>query len=130
MNLGPGQEFDRIRAMLARIAEISGDHVSDIGDDCALLPLGSMTLAISIDNSLENVHFRTDWLDFKEIGCRAAGSALSDLAADGARPLGVLVSLGVPADRVKGSDAAADIMAGVATMVHKLEANVLGGDLT
>jgi len=129
MNIGPGKEFDRVRRIIKRIAEITGDG-SEIGDDCALIPLGSTNLAISIDNSLENVHFRTDWLDFKEIGCRAAGAALSDLAADGARPLGVLVSLGVPADREKGSDAAADIMAGVATMVHSLEANVLGGDLT
>jgi len=129
MNLGPGKEFDRIRDIIERIAEITGD-CSELGDDCALIPLGSTTLAISIDNSLENVHFRTDWLDFKEIGFRCAGSALSDLAADGARPLGVLVSLGVPADGQKGTDAAADIMAGVATVVHNLEAKVLGGDLT
>src|SRR5947209_20452253 len=127
MNLGPGNEFDRIRGILARIAEISGEDGSDLGDDCALLPLGSMTLAISIDNSLENVHFRTDWLDFKEIGFRAAGSALSDLAAEGATPLGVLVSLGVPPDGKNGTDAAADIMAGVATVAHNLEARVLGG---
>src|SRR6266487_4288255 len=118
MNLGPGNEFDRIRGILARIAEISGEDGSDLGDDCALLPLGSMTLALSIDNSLENVHFRTDWLDFKEIGCRAAASALSDLAADGARPLGALVSLGVPANGKKNEDAAADIMAGVASILH------------
>jgi len=130
MNLGPGQEFDRIRAMLARIAEISGDHASDIGDDCALLPLGSMTLAISIDSSLENVHFRTDWLDFKEIGCRAAGAALSDLAAEGAKPLGLMVSLGAPPNEDGGSDPVAEIMAGVATMAHNLDARVLGGDLT
>src|SRR5207245_6767390 len=130
MNLGPGQEFDRIRAMLARIAEISGDHVSDIGDDCALLPLGSTTLAISIDNSLENVHFRTDWLDFKEIGCRAAGAALADLAAEGAKPLGLMGSLGAPPNEQGGSDPAAEIMAGVATLAHDLDARVLGGDLT
>jgi thiamine-monophosphate kinase len=129
MNLGPGKEFDRVRGIMARIAEITGD-VSDLGDDCALIPLGSTTLAISIDNSLEDVHFRTDWLDFKEIGFRAAGSAMSDLAAEGATPLGVLVSLGVPPDGTKGTDAAADIMAGVATMAHNLEARVLGGDLT
>jgi thiamine-monophosphate kinase len=130
MNLGPGKEFDRIRAILARVEEISGD-VSKVGDDCALIPLGSTTLAVSIDNSLENVHFRTDWLDFKEIGFRAAGAALSDLAAEGATPLGVLVSLGVPArNGENGADPAAEIMAGVATMVHNLEATVLGGDLT
>ena len=129
MNLGPGKEFDRIRSIFERIAAISGD-ATELGDDCALIPLDSTTLAISIDNSVENVHFRTDWLDFKEIGFRAAGSALSDLAAEGARPPGVLVSLGIPSDGTKADDAAADIMAGVATMLHGLDAKVLGGDLT
>lgn len=129
MNLGPGKEFDRIRGIIAQIAAISGD-VSHLGDDCALLPVGGTTLALSIDNSLENVHFRTDWLDFKEIGFRAAGAALSDLAADGAKPLGVLVALGIPpANAKQGADPAAEIMAGVATMVNNLEAKVLGGDL-
>src|SRR5712691_2667266 len=130
MNLGPGKEFDRIRGIIDRIAKIMGDG-SELGDDCAVIPLGSTTLAISMDNSLENVHFRTDWLDFKEIGFRAAGSALSDLPAEGATPIGMLVSLGVPAaNGKKGSDPAADIMAGVATVAHHLEARVLGGDLT
>ncbi len=129
MNLGPGKEFDRIRGIIERITEITGDG-SELGDDCAVIPLGSTNLAISIDNSLENVHFRTDWLDFKEIGCRAAASALSDLAADGARPLGALVSLGVPANGKKNEGAAADIMAGVASILHNVEAKVLGGDLT
>src|SRR2546427_11626572 len=129
MNLGPGKEFDRVRGIMARIAEITGE-VPDLGDDCALIPVGSTTLAISIDNSLENVHFRTDWLDFKEIGFRAAGAAVSDLAADGARPLGVLVSLGGPANGQSGPDAAADTMGGVATMGHNLAAQVLGGDVT
>jgi thiamine-monophosphate kinase len=132
MNFGPGKEFDRIRGILTQIAEISGPgNVDDMGDDCALIPLGSTTLAVSIDNSLEDVHFRTDWLDFKEIGFRAAGAALSDLAAEGATPLGVLVSLGLPATNSKtGHDPAAEIMAGVATMVNNLGARVLGGDLT
>src|SRR2546427_9101315 len=129
MNLGPGKEFDRVRGIMARIAEITGE-VPDLGDDCALIPLGSTTLAISIDNSLENVHFRTDWLDFKEIGFRAAGSAMSDLAAEGATPLGVLVSLGVPPDGKNGTDAAADIMAGVAPPALDLETRGLGGGIT
>src|SRR3989442_15427365 len=106
MNIGPGKEFDRVRGIIKRVAEITGDG-SEIGDDCALIPLGSTNLAISIDNSLENVHFRTDWLDFKEIGWRAAGSAVSDLAAEGAKPLGLMVSLGAPPNEQGGSDPAA-----------------------
>src|SRR4051812_10792530 len=127
MNLGSGKEFDRIRGILTQIEEITGD-VSDLGDDCALIPLGSTTLAVSIDNSLEEVHFRTDWLDFKEIGFRSAGAALSDLAAEGATPIGVLVSLGVPTTpQKKGHDPAAEIMAGGAAMGDKLEKRGVGG---
>lgn len=129
MNLGPGKEFDRIRAIIARVEEITGDG-ADLGDDCALIPFGSTTVALSIDSSVENVHFRTDWLDFKEIGFRAAGSALSDLAAEGAAPVGALVSIGLPAQGKDGNDPAADIMAGVATAMNNLHAKVLGGDLT
>ena len=130
MNLGPGKEFDRIRAMMERVAEISGDE-SELGDDCAIIPLGSRTLAVSIDASLEGVHFRTEWLDFKEIGFRAAGAALSDLAADGATPFGLMVSLGVPdRENGNGADPAADIMAGIATMANNVESRILGGDLT
>lgn len=131
MNLGPGKEFDRIRAIFTRINEISGGD-DGLGDDCAILPLGHTTVAISIDCSLEDVHFRRDWLDFKEIGFRAAGAAMSDLAADGATPIGLMTSLGTPVTDggSNGKDPAAEIMAGVATLAHNFGARVLGGDLT
>src|SRR5437667_279184 len=130
MNLGPGKEFDRIRAIFNRISELSPEAES-LGDDCALVPLGTTTLAVSIDASLEGVHFRADWLDFKEIGFRAAGAAVSDLAADGATPLGLLVSLGVPPRNGKtDADPAVEIITGVATLANNFGAHVLGGDLT
>ena len=131
MKLGPGKEFDRIRGIFEKLSEYAGDG-NGLGDDCALVPIGQTFLALSIDCSLENVHFRTDWLDFKEIGFRAAGAALSDLAADGATPFGLMVSLGLPngAALKKGEpDPAAEIMTGVATMANNLKARVLGGDL-
>jgi thiamine-monophosphate kinase len=129
MNLGPGKEFDRIRAIFARIDEITGG-TEDLGDDCALLPLGATPLTLSIDSSVEDGHFphRLARLQGDRV---PTGSALSDLAAEGAEPLGVLVSIGLPSDgKEEGSDPAADIMAGVATMVHNLDAKVLGGDLS
>src|SRR5436309_5030895 len=130
MNLGPGKEFDRIRAIFNRISELSPEAES-LGDDCALVPLGTTTLAVSIDASLEGVHFRTDWLDFKEIGFRAAGAALSDLAADGATPVGLLVPLGAPPPNGRdGAEPAAEIMAGVAKLANNVGAHILGGDLT
>lgn len=130
MNLGPGKEFDRIRAIFQRLAELLPEN-APLGDDCALVPFGDVTLAVSIDASLEGVHFRTDWLDFREIGFRAAGAALSDLAAEGATPVGMLVSLGLPASNsTKGGDPAVEIMEGVAAVAGNVGAQILGGDLT
>ena len=129
MNLGPGKEFDRIRAIMDRLAKLQPDH-APLGDDCALVPVSGTTLALSIDASVEDVHFRTDWLDFKEIGFRAASAALSDLAAEGATPLGVLVSLGVPRQNGTRTDPAVEIMEGVAAMCGNVGAQILGGDMT
>src|SRR5207247_206970 len=80
----------------------------------------------------EGVHFRTDWLALREIGWRATAAALSDLAAEGATPLGVLVSLGVPGNgqRATGNASpAVQIMAGVSAAARSVGASVLGGDL-
>jgi thiamine-monophosphate kinase len=51
---------------------------------------------VSTDASVEQVHFRREWLSASEIGARAAAAALSDLAAMAATPLGLLLALGVP----------------------------------
>jgi len=124
--LGAGGEFDHLRAIFARL----GSDARDLGDDCALVSVAGRTIAISIDLSLEGVHFRTDWLSFREIGWRATAAALSDLAADGAAPLGVLVSLGVPGNRQRPSgNASLEIMAGVGAAARSVGAHVLGGDL-
>src|SRR2546422_427071 len=77
-------------------------------------------------------HFRTDWLALREIGWRATAAALSDLAAEGATPLGVLVSLGVPGNwqrRTGNASPAVQIMAGVGAAARSVGASVLGGDL-
>jgi thiamine-monophosphate kinase len=123
IGLGPGPEFDRIRAIVARL----GPEASGIGDDCAIIPIAGTHLVASIDGSVEGVHFRTDWLTAEEIGYRATAAALSDLAADGAEPIGVMVSLGLT-DRGTESEAS-DIMAGVGAACRAVGAQVLGGDL-
>jgi thiamine-monophosphate kinase len=127
LGLGPGKEFDRLRAIFARLGAGATGGGGGLGDDCALIPVGATTLAVSIDCSLEGVHFRTDWLTFEEIGWRAAAAALSDLAADGADPIGVLVSLGMPG--AGSGERGADIMAGVGAAAQSVGAKVLGGDL-
>src|SRR3954468_10855244 len=50
------------------------------------------------DALVEGVHFRLDWLSWRDLGWRAAAVNLSDLAASGAEPRGLVVSLGAPPD--------------------------------
>ncbi|MBK6421558.1 MAG: thiamine-phosphate kinase [Gemmatimonadetes bacterium] len=122
--LGPGGEFDRIR----RIAAALGPVAHGLGDDCAILPAGSGEVVLSADLSVEGVHFRTDWLSFEEIGWRAAAGALSDLAAAGATPVGLLASVGAP----RGVDEVrlVELMRGVGAAVASVGGVVLGGDLS
>ena len=121
--LGAGPEFDRIRA----IAESLGSRAAGLGDDCALIPFGAEYLAVSTDISIEGVHFRKDWLTLDEIGWRAAAGALSDLAAVGAEPIGILASLALPL-QLPASDAVA-LMEGIGQAVDEVGGKVLGGDL-
>jgi thiamine-monophosphate kinase len=55
-------------------------------------------LVVTQDSLVEGVHFRFDLLSWRELGARAAAVNISDLAASGADPLALLVSLGLPAE--------------------------------
>jgi thiamine-monophosphate kinase len=122
--LGPGEEFDRIRAMI----RILGSQAAGLGDDCAVLPLNGTCLAISTDVSVEQVHFRLDWIQLDEVGWRATAAALSDLAAEGAEPAGLLNALTVPSAATQSD--LLQVIAGIRDAAEAAGAPVLGGDLS
>ncbi len=55
-------------------------------------------LVVTQDVLVEGVHFRFDLLGWQALGARAAAVNISDLAASGADPVALLVSLGLPAE--------------------------------
>ena len=122
--LGPGREFDRVR----RIAAALGPRAAELGDDCAVLTPSNRALVASTDVSVEGVHFRRDWLTLEEIGWRATAAALSDLAAEGAEPAGVLVALTV-APAANDADVTA-VMTGAGAAAAGVGAAIVGGDLS
>jgi thiamine-monophosphate kinase len=122
--LGPGPEFDRIRALAARW----GGRARGLGDDCAFLEAGGERLAVSLDLSIEGVHFRRDWLAPAEIGYRAAAAALSDLAAVAAEPLALLLALALPPQEPEAT--LAGLADGVADAAADCGAAIVGGDLS
>ena len=55
-------------------------------------------VVVTQDALVEGVHFRLDWISWRDLGFRAAAVNLSDLAASGAEPEGLIVSLALPGD--------------------------------
>jgi thiamine-monophosphate kinase len=53
-------------------------------------------LVVTQDALVEGVHFRFDLVSWRDLGYRAAAANLSDLAASGADPIALLVTLGLP----------------------------------
>jgi thiamine-monophosphate kinase len=67
--------------------------VEGIENDAAELGQG---LVVTQDALVEGVHFRLDWLSWRDLGWRAAAVNLSDLAASGAAPEALIVTFGAP----------------------------------
>src|SRR3989442_4076418 len=81
-------------------------------------------VVVTQDALVENVHFRLDWISWRDLGFRAAAVNLSDLAASGATPDGLIVSLGAPAE-TRVADVL-ELYEGIA----EAGAPVVGGDTT
>src|SRR3954464_2774416 len=89
----------------------SGSRLADVGERGLLAELQRRGLATRIENDaarlaggrvvtqdalVEGVHFRLDWISWRDLGFRAAVVNLSDLAASGADPEGLVVTLAAP----------------------------------
>ncbi|NVJ49711.1 MAG: thiamine-phosphate kinase [Gammaproteobacteria bacterium] len=89
-------EFNLIERFFVRDNPKRKDVVLGIGDDCALLnvPEGQ-SLAVSMDTLVEGVHFLHDTAA-ADVAAKAMAVNLSDLAATGAEPAWVTLSLSIP----------------------------------
>jgi len=95
--------------------------VSGVEHDAAVLPGG---LIVTQDALVEGVHFRLDWISWRDLGFRAAAVNLSDLAASGAFPEALVVTFAAPADTEL--DGVVELYEGIA----EAGTPVVGGDTT
>jgi thiamine-monophosphate kinase len=91
-------ELGIIAALRRRAGRARAPWRVGIGDDAAVLrvPAGS-ELVLTSDVLAEDVHFRFRTTDPTSLGHKTLAVNLSDLGAMGARPLGFLLCLGIPA---------------------------------
>lgn len=105
-----------------------------IGDDCALLePEPGEQVAVTTDLSIQGRHFQLDWHPPEVVGHRTLARGLSDLAAMGARPLAVFLSLGLPPEltRPRGRQASwlDRFFDGFSALAKAHKTPLAGGDL-
>ena len=122
----PTSEFDLIYRYFSSLGAGPAVDLS-VGDDCAILRLEpNERLATSVDTMVEGVHFPDDMFP-EDIGFRAVSVAVSDLAAMGARPIGMTVALTLPeADEFWINT----FSQGLAQAVSEYKLPLVGGDTT
>jgi len=74
------------------------DIIVGIGDDAAVVKIKKGLQVLTTDTLVEGDHFRREWFSAKQIGMKAIEINISDVAAMGAIPKYVLVSLALPKD--------------------------------
>ncbi|MDR4494346.1 MAG: thiamine-phosphate kinase [Nitrospirales bacterium] len=93
-------EFQLIRSVAKSETRPCSEIILGIGDDGAILQIPPKRhLVASTDLLIEHIHFNTRSATFFEIGYKAAVANFSDMAAMGAKPTALLVSVAFPAGR-------------------------------
>jgi thiamine-monophosphate kinase len=92
----------------------------DLQDDCALLEVGGETLVLTHDAIAEGVHYRPG-TDPADIAWKLVAVNLSDLAAKGAEPLGVLIGAAL-------TDQSECFVEGLREILLRYQVPLLGGD--
>lgn len=98
-----------------------------IGDDAAALPWGTGNLVITTDVLVDGVHFSDRTTSPEDVGWRAVAANLSDLAAMGARPVGITVGLSLPSSTAVSWVEA--VYRGMDACLQHYGGAIVGGDL-
>ncbi len=100
-----------------------------IGDDAAVLANDGSDLVVTTDSMMEGVHFECGQVGARRIGRKLVSINLSDLAAMGAEPTALFLSLCLPLDAAIDTEAlAAEIYEGVCEMAEQFNVALAGGD--
>lgn len=100
-----------------------------IGDDAAVLATDGSDFVITTDSLMDGVHFESTKVSARRIGRKLVGVNLSDLAAMGAEPTALFLSMCLPlAEGFDTERLAAEIYEGVCEMAAEFAVALAGGD--
>lgn len=122
-------ERELIARLQQRLSPAPHWMVVGIGDDAAVVETERNQLEVlTVDASIEGVHFDRRWSSPAAIGHRALAVNLSDLAAMGASPRLALLSLALPP--TLPADDFDRMIEGLAALAAEYRLHVAGGNLT
>jgi thiamine-monophosphate kinase len=104
-----------------------GAAVLGIGDDAAVVDVSEgASVVATADALVEGVHFRWDWSRPPDVGHKSVTANVSDLAAMGARPRWLLVTICAPPST--SEDTLRDLYGGIAAACADYGTELVGGD--
>ncbi len=120
-------EFDLIHALHRRHSLRAPSVIRGIGDDAAIITSrANQWTVLTTDLLTEGVHFDLRTATMADVGFRAAAANLSDIAAMGATPQYLLVSLAIP--RTGTSRAVHQLYQGMMAACRPHRVQLIGGD--
>ena len=126
-------EFDLIKNIRELLGKVTDDVVVGPGDDCAVISLSnseSNQIVMTVDCMVEGVHFLQDILTPEQIGRRAVSVTLSDIAAMGATPGWLLVSMGFSKNLSDKKNHIYGIVSGMKEKLNETGGIIVGGNIT
>ena len=89
-------EFGLIHQIRKWINSSDPALIQGIGDDVAVIEMGTKVLLVTTDILIEGIHFDLSWMDPYPLGKKSLAVNLSDIASMGGIPKYFLVSIGLP----------------------------------
>ncbi|MBI4358197.1 MAG: thiamine-phosphate kinase [Candidatus Omnitrophica bacterium] len=122
-------EFGLIDQIKKWIPPMHRSVVCGIGDDAAVFPMaGGGYQLLTIDTVVEDVDFKMNRATPQQIGWKALGVGLSDLAAMGGIPKMAVISLTLP--RRTPLRFVRDFYEGIRKLARRFRVSIVGGDLS
>lgn len=118
-------EREAVRRIQELIAERRASDNIGPGDDAAAVDLGLMYLVATTDILAKGTHILPG-MSYWQVGWTLAAVNFSDVAAMGARPIGLLVSMGLPRDF--DSQDLDEVLRGILDCCDYAGGELLGGD--
>ncbi|PKK86574.1 MAG: thiamine-phosphate kinase [Thermoplasmata archaeon HGW-Thermoplasmata-1] len=112
-----------IRAIVEKLGDASAHYT---GDDCAAIPCGDSYILVTTDMITRKTHIAPEMTP-RQVGWFSVAISLSDIAAKGGRPMGVVLAFGAPRDtELRYIE---DMAAGAADCAASYGTAIIGGDM-